>query len=89
MGTSTVRLSHDMKQQDLKAHYGSAGWLMNMIEARVVDVQTGRSLPPNQIGELWMRGPSLMQGTSSCCSCCCCCHWISEDARVCPHEYKP
>ncbi|KAH9555120.1 hypothetical protein CY35_08G097900 [Sphagnum magellanicum] len=62
IGTSTVQLSHDMKHQDLKAQYGSAGWLMNTIEARVVDVQTGRSLPPNQIGELWMRGPSLMQG---------------------------
>jgi OPC-8:0 CoA ligase-1 len=61
MGTSTIPVSKDRKR-DLKSSYGSAGWLVNMLEAMVVDVETGRFLPPNCTGELWIRGPSLMQG---------------------------
>ncbi|CAK9217654.1 unnamed protein product [Sphagnum jensenii] len=60
MGTSTIPVSKDRKR-DLKSSYGSAGWLVNMLEAMVVDVETGRFLPPNCTGELWIRGPSLMQ----------------------------
>jgi long-subunit acyl-CoA synthetase (AMP-forming) len=32
------------------------------MEAKVVDVATGKSLPPNEVGELWVRGPNIMQG---------------------------
>ncbi|CAM6007667.1 unnamed protein product [Sphagnum balticum] len=60
MGTSTIPVSKDRKG-DLKSSYGSAGWLVNMLEAMVVDVETGRFLPPNCTGELWIRGPSIMQ----------------------------
>ena len=27
-----------------------------------MDVESGESLPPNRVGELWIRGPSVMQG---------------------------
>ncbi len=64
MGTSTIPVSKERKR-DLKSSYGSAGWLVNMLEAMVVDVETGRFLPPNCTGELWIRGPSLMQGKES------------------------
>jgi acyl-CoA synthetase (AMP-forming)/AMP-acid ligase II len=32
------------------------------MEAKVVDVATGKSVPPNEVGELWVRGPNIMQG---------------------------
>ncbi|CAN6201634.1 unnamed protein product [Urochloa humidicola] len=40
----------------------SIGRLVPSTEARIVDVDTGESLPPNRVGELWIRGPSVMQG---------------------------
>ncbi|XP_039804899.1 putative 4-coumarate--CoA ligase-like 8 [Panicum virgatum] len=40
----------------------SIGRLVPSTEARVVDVESGESLPPNRVGELWIRGPSVMQG---------------------------
>lgn len=43
-------------------HYGSAGVLSPNIEAMVVDITTGKPLPPNQQGELWIRGVMVMKG---------------------------
>lgn len=34
------------------------------MEAKIVDPDTGEALPPGQKGELWLRGPSIMQGTN-------------------------
>eukprot|EP00249_Psilotum_nudum_P012013 c23531_g1_i1 orf=443-2071(-) len=42
--------------------FGSAGRLMSNTEAKVVDTETGKCLPPNNIGELLLRGPFVMQG---------------------------
>ncbi|PIN03138.1 Acyl-CoA synthetase [Handroanthus impetiginosus] len=42
--------------------YGSAGRLVQNIEAKIVDPETGESLPPGQRGELWLRGPIIMKG---------------------------
>jgi 4-coumarate--CoA ligase len=44
------------------SHFGSCGSLAPDMEAKVVDVATGKSLPPNEVGELWVRGPNIMQG---------------------------
>ncbi|XP_010943943.2 4-coumarate--CoA ligase-like 4 [Elaeis guineensis] len=42
--------------------YGTAGLLSPNTEARIVDPDTGMSLPVNRTGELWIRGPFVMKG---------------------------
>lgn len=42
---------------------GSVGLPLPDVEARIVDAETGdRDLPPNEIGEILLRGPQLMSG---------------------------
>jgi acyl-CoA synthetase (AMP-forming)/AMP-acid ligase II len=41
---------------------GTVGWLAAGTEARLVDPDTGRDVPPGQPGELWVRGPQVMEG---------------------------
>ncbi|KAF8779265.1 hypothetical protein HU200_002946 [Digitaria exilis] len=40
----------------------SIGRLVPSTEAMIVDMESGEALPPNQVGELWIRGPSVMRG---------------------------
>ncbi len=40
----------------------TAGWLMPGTEARLVDPFTGEDVEPGEPGELWIRGPQVMQG---------------------------
>lgn len=42
--------------------YGSSGILGSGIEAKIVSVEKLIPLPPNQLGEIWLRGPNIMQG---------------------------
>ncbi|KAI3455007.1 hypothetical protein Pfo_011670 [Paulownia fortunei] len=42
--------------------YGSAGRLAENMEAKIIDPESGESLPPGQHGELWLRGPAIMKG---------------------------
>jgi acyl-CoA synthetase (AMP-forming)/AMP-acid ligase II len=41
---------------------GCVGWLMANTEARVVDPATGIDVAPGTAGEIWLRGPQVMQG---------------------------
>ncbi|KAK4361683.1 hypothetical protein RND71_020635 [Anisodus tanguticus] len=43
-------------------HRGSVGRLLANAEAKIVDPETGNALPPGEQGELWIKGPTIMQG---------------------------
>ncbi|XP_022752908.1 4-coumarate--CoA ligase-like 7 isoform X2 [Durio zibethinus] len=43
-------------------HTGSTGMLASNIEAQIVSTKNLKSLSPNQLGEIWVRGPNIMQG---------------------------
>ncbi|KAK6148092.1 hypothetical protein DH2020_019004 [Rehmannia glutinosa] len=45
--------------------YGSVGRLCENMEAKIVDPESGESLPPGKRGELWLRGPAIMKATAA------------------------
>jgi OPC-8:0 CoA ligase-1 len=48
--------------KEAKARSGSAGMLIPSFCAKVVDIETGKALPPHREGELWLKGPTIMKG---------------------------
>ncbi|KAL3684845.1 hypothetical protein R1sor_002867 [Riccia sorocarpa] len=42
--------------------YGSVGYLIPNIQAKIIEVGTGKPLPPHEEGELCIRGPQVMKG---------------------------
>lgn len=56
---------------ELKVPYQvPVGALAPNLEAKVVDTVAGRALFPGYSGELWLRGPTIMQGFKSIISIC-------------------
>lgn len=51
-----------IKTKEENTRYGTTGLLAATMEAKVVDTVTGKALPPNHKGELWLRGPTIMKG---------------------------
>lgn len=42
--------------------FGAIGVPMPDTEARIIDLETGKDVEPGKEGELWVRGPQIMQG---------------------------
>ncbi|KAJ7974988.1 4-coumarate--CoA ligase-like 4 [Quillaja saponaria] len=57
-GAATFLVSH----KEAKVRPSSCGLLLPSFCAKVVDNETGKSLPPRKEGELWLKGPTIMKG---------------------------
>lgn len=58
---TTGPVTRAVTQQEL-LRWGSTGRLVSNAEAKIIDPKTGIDLPPLKQGELWVRGPTVMQG---------------------------
>ncbi|CBI40068.3 unnamed protein product, partial [Vitis vinifera] len=55
------RISEALDREEC-SRWGSSGKFPGIWEAKIVDQETGASLPPLKRGELWVKGPSIMKG---------------------------
>ncbi|XP_061363807.1 probable CoA ligase CCL5 [Gastrolobium bilobum] len=51
-----------VSDKDAKAHPDACGKLLPTFCAKVIDIETGKPLPPHKEGELWLNGPCIMKG---------------------------
>ncbi|KAK7268502.1 hypothetical protein RIF29_21201 [Crotalaria pallida] len=51
-----------VSDKDSKAHPGASGKLLPTFSAKIIDTETGKPLPPNKEGELWLKSPAIMKG---------------------------
>jgi acyl-CoA synthetase (AMP-forming)/AMP-acid ligase II len=61
MTEAAATVAADVNHRVRRKH-GSCGYLSPSIEARVVDVATLQERGPDETGEIWLRGPNIMQG---------------------------
>lgn len=50
------------KTDEENRHYGTAGLLAATAKAKIVDTASGKAMPPNHKGELWLQGSTIMKG---------------------------
>lgn len=60
--TETSPVTHINPDEPAKIKQGSIGPCISNTEGRVINYNTGAELGPNQEGEIWLRGPQVMQG---------------------------
>jgi acyl-CoA synthetase (AMP-forming)/AMP-acid ligase II len=66
----TTRQGYGLTETSPAAHYtphggerdGKVGVLVHGTECRIVDVESGQDAQPGEPGEVWIRGPQVMQG---------------------------
>lgn len=58
--TESVSAAISQKADDVVL--GSVGIIVPNLQATIIDPETMKSLPAGQVGELWMKGPSIMKG---------------------------
>ncbi|XP_057772620.1 probable CoA ligase CCL7 [Salvia miltiorrhiza] len=64
-GYGMTETCSSISMEDTKAgsrHSGSTGLLNPGVEAKIVNIQSMQPLPPLQTGEIWIRGPNVMEG---------------------------
>ncbi|CAG7731147.1 unnamed protein product, partial [Allacma fusca] len=60
--TESTGATHSVSPGSNNTRVGSVGLVLPSTEAKVVDVDSGEALGPNQNGEIFTRGPQVMQG---------------------------
>ncbi len=58
--TELSPVSHASSATDHRS--GASGRALPNTDCRIIDIETGADLPPGQEGELWIKGPQVMQG---------------------------
>lgn len=51
-----------VSDKDAKAHPDACGKLIPTFCAKIIDIETGKLLPPHKEGELWLKSPAIMKG---------------------------
>jgi acyl-CoA synthetase (AMP-forming)/AMP-acid ligase II len=60
--TETSPVTHSSPADPTKVKYGSVGVPAPSTECKIIDLETGAELGPNQDGEVCVRGPQVMKG---------------------------
>jgi acyl-CoA synthetase (AMP-forming)/AMP-acid ligase II len=60
--TELSPVSHAMREDEPDGDLSSVGYALPNIECKLVDPATGQEVGPGVRGELWVKGPNVMQG---------------------------